>query len=110
MKYIFEIHIKPNYTIEEYVSAWKRGSDIIQQLSPGAEGTRLYRKRGEDNTLLAIATWESKEARDSAMNNLSRIDDQTRRIVDRHKDLADLTPIGAFDDTEWVVMPPESLL
>ena len=64
--YIFEIKIKPGHTIKEYVSAWKNGSKIIQK-KPGARGTRLYRKIGEPNVLLAIAEWKSKKSRDEAM-------------------------------------------
>ena len=59
MHYLFEITAKPGYTIEQYAEAWVRASELIQQ-APGAQGTRLHRKIGDERTALAIATWESK--------------------------------------------------
>jgi hypothetical protein len=53
MKFVFEIRIKPGHTAEEYAAAWSRASAIIQRAS-GAQGTRLHRKIGEPNILLAI--------------------------------------------------------
>lgn len=90
--------------MEQYVDAWKTGSAVIQKL-PGARGTRLHRKIGYDNVLLAIADWESKEARDAAMEALGRADAATREITQKHQAYGELTKIGAFDETEWVVMP-----
>jgi hypothetical protein len=55
MKFIFEVRMKPGYTVEEYADAWVRASEIIQQ-APGARGTYLHRKIGDPNALLAIAT------------------------------------------------------
>ena len=72
MIYVFEIKIKKGSKIDEYVSAWKTGSAIIQKM-PGAHGTRLYSKIGDAKTLLAIAEWESKEARDKAMSKLDNL-------------------------------------
>jgi heme-degrading monooxygenase HmoA len=59
MHYLFEVTAKPGYTIEQYAEAWVRASELIQQ-APGAQGTRLHRKIGDERTALAIATWESK--------------------------------------------------
>lgn len=59
MKFIFEVRVKPGYTVEEYAESWVRASEVIQQ-TPGARGTRLHRKIGEPDVLLAIACWESK--------------------------------------------------
>jgi hypothetical protein len=59
MHYLFEVAAKPGYTIEQYAEAWVRASELIQQ-APGAQGTRLHRKIGDERTALAIATWESK--------------------------------------------------
>ena len=56
MKFIFEVRMKPGYTLEEYADAWIRASEIIQR-TPGAHGTYLHRKIGSIDTLLAIATW-----------------------------------------------------
>jgi hypothetical protein len=35
MKFIFEVHIKPGHSAEQYAATWVRVSDILQQ-SPGA--------------------------------------------------------------------------
>ena len=64
MKYIFEVHIKDGHTAEEYADAWVRASEIIQR-APGARGTELHRKIGDPRTLIAIASWDSKEQRDA---------------------------------------------
>ena len=54
MHYLFEVIAKPGYTIEQYAQAWVRASELIQQ-APGAQGTRLHRKIGDESTALAIA-------------------------------------------------------
>lgn len=104
MKYIFEIVIKPGHQVDEYVAAWKRGSAIIQK-RPGARGTRLYRKIGEPNRLLAIAEWDSKEARDKAMTDLDNLDEETKNWVHKHEEFGEFIQIGAFDETGWEVLP-----
>jgi len=104
MKYIFEVRIKPNHTLEEYVAAWKRGSEVIQKM-PGARGTKLYRKIGESNTLLAIAEWESKEKRDEAMVELENKDEKTKKIIHKHREFGEFIKIGEYDDTKWTVIP-----
>ena len=58
MKFIFQVHLRPGHTIEEYAHAWIRASEILQR-APGARGTLLHRKIGDPNTLLAIASWDS---------------------------------------------------
>ncbi|AZT83165.1 antibiotic biosynthesis monooxygenase [Marinobacter sp. NP-4(2019)] len=102
MKYIFEVRIKEGYTAEDYADAWVRASELIQQ-APGARGTELHRKIGDPDTLIAIATWESKAARD-AMES-----DKDPRITDIIRSAApfvEIRPLGEFEDPEWVVMPP----
>ena len=64
MKYIFEVHIKEGHKAEDYADAWVRASEIIQQ-APGARGTELHRKIGDPDTLIAIASWDSKAQRDA---------------------------------------------
>ena len=49
MHYLFEVTAKPGYTIEQYAEAWVRASELIQQ-APGAQGTRLHRKIGDERT------------------------------------------------------------
>lgn len=104
MKYIFEVKIKQGHTVEEYAIAWKRGSEVIQKMS-GARGTRLHRKIDDSNTLLAIAGWESKKARDKAMKDLESGDETTREIIHKHREFREFVKIGEYDDAEWEVIP-----
>lgn len=101
MKFLFEVHIKPGYSADEYAAAWVRASEIIQQ-ARGARGTRLHRKIGDPDVLLAIASWESKEDRD-AME--ARRDEQLKAIVDSQAPNIEFKLIGEFEDAEWVVNP-----
>jgi len=55
MKFIFEVRMKPGYTVDEYADAWVRASKIIKR-TPDARGTYLHRKIGDPTALLAIAT------------------------------------------------------
>jgi hypothetical protein len=101
MKYLFEVHIRPGHTAEDYADAWVRASRIIQQ-APGARGTKLHRKIGDDNTLLAIASWDSKHSRD-AMEG--KHDATVSAIIRSAAPFCDIRLIGEFDEPEWVVMP-----
>jgi quinol monooxygenase YgiN len=103
MHFIFEVHMRPGYRAEQYAEAWVRASRIIQQ-APGARGTRLHRKIGDPGVLLAIATWESKAARD-AME--ARQDAEVRRIIAEQAEFCDVRVIGEFEAPEWVVEPQE---
>lgn len=104
MKYVFEVRMRPGYTVEQYAEAWQRASEIIQR-SPGARGTYLHRRIGDPNALLAIATWESKAHRDAKDD---RRDATVREILDRHAVHCETSLIGEYDDPEWVVLPPGS--
>ncbi len=99
MHYLFEVHIKPGYTAEQYADAWVRASEIIQR-APGALGTRLHRKIGDPNVLLAIATWVSKEKRD-AMEADPAV--EVREIIASQAPYVDIRVIGEFEDPEWLV-------
>ena len=101
MKFIFEIRIKPGYTEADYAKAWQKASAIIQK-QPGAQGARLHRKVGEPGVLLAIANWESKKARTLAMKNVKNAGEETRKIVDEHWEIGEITILGDFDETDWV--------
>lgn len=101
MHFIFEVHVKQGYTAEQYAEAWVRASEIIQR-APGARGTRLHRKIGDPDTLLAIATWESKAARD-AMESVQ--DERVRAIIAQQIEFVDVRLIGEFDDPDWMVIP-----
>jgi quinol monooxygenase YgiN len=101
MKFIFEVRMKPGYTVDEYAEAWVRASEIIQR-TPGARGTYLHRKIGEPDTLLAIATWESKAHRDAKDD---RRDETVRAILEKHAANCEIRVIGEFDEPEWIVLP-----
>ena len=101
MKFIFEVRVKPGFTVEEYAQGWVEASEIIQQ-TPGARGTYLHRKIGEPDKLLAIAHWESKAARDAKDD---RRDETVRRILDKHAKTCEITVIGEFEEPEWQVVP-----
>ena len=101
MKYIFEVRIKPGHTAEQYAAAWVRVSEILQR-APGARGTRLHRKIGHRDVLLAIATWESKTARDAMETHR---DTTVRAILKEAAQHCEIVAIGEFEEPEWVVDP-----
>lgn len=102
MIFVFEVQIRPGYTAEQYAEAWVRASEIIQS-APGARGTRLHRKIGEPDALLAIASWASKAARDAAEDER---DPRVQRILDEQAEYVDIRIVGAYEEPEWVVRPP----
>ncbi|MGV6807700.1 MAG: antibiotic biosynthesis monooxygenase family protein [bacterium] len=104
MKYIFEVKMKPGITVEEYAANWIRASEIIQR-APGARGTRLHRKIGEPDTLLAIASWESKAARDAKDDSRDAL---VREILAEHYEKCEISIVGEFEEPEWEVIPEES--
>lgn len=104
MKFIFEVRLKPGRTVDEYAQAWVRASEIIQR-APGARGTQLHRKIGHPDTLLAIASWDSKAARDSRELFL-KPDAAMRAVLDAHFDIVEFKSIGEFEEPEWSVNPP----
>jgi hypothetical protein len=101
MHFIFEVHVKPGYTAEQYAEAWVRASRLIQQ-APGARGTRLHRKIGDPTVLLAIATWASKAERD-AMESVK--DPDIQKIISEQAEFVEVRVIGEFEDAEWAVLP-----
>lgn len=105
MKFIFEVRLKPGFSAEEYAANWVRASEVIQRTT-GACGTRLHRKIGDPDTLLAIASWESKAARDAKDD---RRDETVRRILEEHSQKCEIVVIGEFEEPEWVVLPDSSL-
>lgn len=102
MIFVFEVHTRPGYSPEEYASAWVQASEIIQT-APGARGTRLHRKIGDPNVLIAIASWDTKAARDAAE---SQRDPRVQTILSAQSRFVEIRPIGEFRDPEWIVLPP----
>jgi heme-degrading monooxygenase HmoA len=101
MHFIFEVHIKSGVKAEQYAEAWLRVSKIIQQAS-GAQGTRLHRKIGDPQVLLAIATWESKAKRDAMESGQSEL---VRKIIAQQAEFVEVVVIGEFQEAEWQVLP-----
>ena len=101
MYYIFEVHLQPGYSAEQYADGWTRASRIIQQF-PGAQGTRLHRKIGDPSVLLAIATWESKDVRDVMEGALPA---QVLAIFEEQAEFVQIRFIGEFEAPEWEVIP-----
>jgi heme-degrading monooxygenase HmoA len=99
--FVFEVKVQPGYSAEAYAGAWVRASEIIQR-APGARGTRLHRKIGDDNTLLAIASWDSKAQRDAMESNPSA---EVTRIIAEQAEFVDVRVIGEFEDPDWIVNP-----
>lgn len=103
MKFLFEVRIRPGYQAEQYADAWMRASEIIQR-APGARGTRLHRKIGEPNVLIAIAEWDSKTHRDASRG----LDPRADEIIASAAKYCDITILGELEEPEWVVLPPQS--
>ena len=101
MIFLFEVYIQPGYRAEQYAEAWVRASEFLQA-APGARGTRLHRKIGDDGVLLAIASWDSKTARD-AMD--SSPPEEAQRIIAEQAEFVRVEVIGEFEDPEWQVLP-----
>jgi heme-degrading monooxygenase HmoA len=101
VKFIFEVRIRPGHTAEQYADIWVRVSEILQR-APGARGTRLHRRIGDPQTLLAIASWDSKEARDRME---SQRDAQVQALLEQAAQHCEVRVIGEFEEPEWVVEP-----
>lgn len=104
MHYIFEVTVKDGYSVEEYAKGWVAASEYIQQ-APGARGTRLHRKIGDPKTVLAIATWESKQYRDAMEANPP---EAIKAIINAQLPYVNIRFLGEFDAPEWVVLPADN--
>ncbi len=102
MIFVFEIRVRPGHSAEEYAKAWVRASQIIQS-APGARGTRLHRKIGDPDALVAIASWNSKAERDAAEANR---DPRVQEILDAQSEIVEIRVVGEFEDPAWTVLPP----
>lgn len=101
MIFVFEVHMKEGYDPDRYAEAWVEASEIIQR-AEGARGTRLHRHLTRPDVLVAIARWDSKEARDAAdsMNH-----PEVQRIIRAQAEHVDIRVVGELADPEWVVLP-----
>ncbi len=100
MNFIFKIRVRPGHSAEEYAAAWVRASAIIQR-APGARGTRLQRRIGKPDELIAIASWDSKALRDAAPH-----DPEVDEVLKAAAKYVDIEVIGEFEDADWTVRPP----
>ena len=104
MFYMFAVHITdPDYSAEQYADACIRTSEYIQR-APGARGTRLHRKIGDPNTLLAIASWDSKAARDAMEANPP---EEIAAIIATQSPHVRIEFLGEFESPEWEVLPQQ---
>ncbi len=101
MIFVFEVHVDPDYSAEQYAEAWVRASEIIQRAT-GARGTLLHRKIGDPRVLLAIASWADKPARDAAE---AARHPTVQEIIDAEARHVRIRVVGEFEDPEWAVPP-----
>jgi quinol monooxygenase YgiN len=101
MKFLFEVHIKPGHTAEQYAAVWLRVSEVLQQ-APGARGTRLHRRIGHPDRLLAIASWESKAARD-AMERRALA--EVKVLLAEAAQHCEIRLLGEYEEASWTVVP-----
>ena len=105
MKFIFEVRVKPGFSVDEYAKGWVEASEIIQQ-SAGAKGTYLHRIIGHSDTVLAIAHWESKAHRDAKDDSRSA---KVKAILEKHAKVVEVSVIGEYDEPQWQVLPPRKV-
>lgn len=94
IRFVFQARLKPGCTEQQYIDAWRRGSQLVQVL-PGARGTIMHRSLDYSNTYMAIATWDSKEARDSAMYELGQMDQSILEIWNEDEQYATFLLVSA---------------
>lgn len=104
-KYIFRVNVRPGEDAE-FIRHWHGGSIPIQ-MNPGALGTRLHKVRSEEHVYIAIAEWESKEARSAAFTTL---EDPMNPLYEEYKkwkeneDFGEVTLIAEVDEVSNVVL------
>ena len=104
MHYLFEVTAKPGYTIEQYAEAWVRASELIQQAPGGAGHAAASARLATSAPRLAIATWESKAARDASPASLPGA---VQEIIESQAPFVEIRFIGEFEAPEWEVLPPD---
>ena len=79
-----------------FMHQWQKGSDVIQSY-PGALGTKLFRGLNEPGYLYAMADWESKNARDTAIESIQTRSD-AQQVLHGHEEYVDShTVFGTFE-------------
>lgn len=105
-RFVFQVRLRPGEE-KPFVEAWQNSSLAIQHM-PGARGTRLHRKLGEERVYVAIAEWESKEARDQAFEKLRNPDNlygNEMRRWPRDQDFGEWTLIGELEEVASAFPP-----
>lgn len=105
MYYIFEVRMRPGYPLSQYASAWLRASQRIQRAT-GALGTRLHRDLNDPSRGLAIASWDSKAARDAMDATPDALVDE---IIAGQAEIAEVRIIGEFAFPDWEVLPGDTI-
>ena len=104
-KYIFRVDVRHGEDAE-FIRHWHGGSIPIQK-SRGAMGTRLRKVRGEEHVYIAIAEWESKDARSAAFIAL---EDHGNPLHEEYKkwkeneEFGEVTLIAEVDEVNSVVL------
>ncbi len=108
-RFVFEIKVRLGED-ETFIENWREGSKPIQEY-PGARGTRLHKKLGEDHTYIAIAEWESKELRQAAMAEINEGKTYRAKRVKEWGDnegFGEVIILGEIDEID-AVLPPSKL-
>ncbi|MHB1865279.1 MAG: antibiotic biosynthesis monooxygenase family protein [Candidatus Saccharimonadales bacterium] len=107
-RFVFEIKVRPGED-ETFIEHWREGSKPIQEY-PGAKGTRLHKKLGETSTYIAIAEWESKDARKAAMDEIHEgVTERAKRVHEwgNNEDFGEVTIIGELDEIDSALPPSQ---
>ena len=105
-RFVFQIVVKAGQEAL-FLEHWHNSSAAIQHMA-GARGTRMHKKRGEENIYLAIAEWESEEARIAAFEQLADLASphgQEMRRWSRDEEVGTWTLLGAFEEEDSVFPP-----
>lgn len=69
-RYIWKIKLNNPNEEEKFITHWRESSTILQTF-PGALGTHVHTVRNEPGSYYAVAEWESQEARDAMMEEVT---------------------------------------
>lgn len=100
-RFVFEIAVRPGED-ESFIEHWHEGSRAIQEY-PGAQGTRLHKKCGEAHSFVAIAEWESWQARQAAMEDIERGESeraQRVKVWGQNEDYGAVAVLGELNEID----------
>lgn len=104
-RYVFRVDFENEQMREQFIEHWKTASALIQTL-PGSRGTKLHSVHGS-SSLMAIAEWDSKELRDSGMDELHKGNSNVSvqwLAMPKNEDFGMVTLLGEIDEVGFV--PP----